>query len=47
MSRQISSFSRGYIMNAFHIVAKIAQALLAATLVFGSVLVFQSGYTII
>jgi hypothetical protein len=34
-------------MNAFHIVEKIVQALLAVTVVFGSVLVFQSGYTII
>ena len=34
-------------MNEFHIVARIAQAALAVVIVYGSVLVFQTGYTVI
>jgi hypothetical protein len=41
------SLNGDYIMNEIYIIARVAQALLAVTIVAGSALVFQYGYYVI
>jgi len=41
------SLNGEYIMNEIYIIARVAQALLAVTIVAGSVLLFQYGYYVI
>jgi len=41
------SLNGDYIMNEIHIIARVAQALLAVSIVAGSALVFQYGYYVI
>ena len=41
------SLNGDYIMNEIYIIARVAQALLAVTIVAGSALIFQYGYYVI
>jgi hypothetical protein len=40
-------FNGAYIMNEVYIIVRVAQALLAATIVAGGALIFQFGYYVI
>jgi hypothetical protein len=44
LTRRVSSFNGDHIMNELHIIARVAQSLLAIGVVIGSVLVFEYGY---